>query len=89
MNGQQTSSRSTIVLTPRLCKAARAMLGWLQTDLATQSGVGVATIRAYESGARDISKLMLVALERAFADAGVEFLPAGLQVHQVQELEAA
>jgi hypothetical protein len=78
MSGHHTPIRNTIVLTPRLCKAGRALLGWLQTDLSEHSGVGIATIRAYESEARGISKLMLVALERAFTDAGLEFDRGGV-----------
>lgn len=81
--------KNTIVLTPRLCKAARALLDWTALDLAEFSGVGVTTIRIYESEARGISKLMLFALERAFADAGIIFLPRGVELREVRELEAA
>lgn len=76
-------------LTPRLCKAARALLNWTAVDLAEMSGVSVTTIRIYESEARGISKLMLVIITRALTDAGIEFLPDGVRLHEVRELEAA
>jgi transcriptional regulator with XRE-family HTH domain len=81
-----SAPRSTILITPRLCKAARALLDWTAADLAEYSGVGVTTVRIYESEARGISRLMLVALERTFSDAGIDFLPDGIRV---RELEAA
>ncbi|MDD3182460.1 MAG: helix-turn-helix transcriptional regulator, partial [Alphaproteobacteria bacterium] len=31
-------------------KAARAILGWSQEDLACRSGVGITTIRQFENG---------------------------------------
>jgi transcriptional regulator with XRE-family HTH domain len=74
------------LLTPRLCKAARALLNWTAVDLAEYSGVSVTTIRIYESEARDISKLTLVSVVRTFTDAGIEFLPGGVVL---RELEAA
>jgi transcriptional regulator with XRE-family HTH domain len=76
-------------LTPRLCKAARALLNWTAVDLAEMSGVSVTTVRIYESEAREISKLMMVIITRAFTDAGIEFLPDGVRLHEVRELEAA
>ena len=60
-------------------KAARALVGWEQTDLARKAGVAISTVRRMESfqgeiGART-STLSLVtkALERA----GIEFLDGG------------
>jgi hypothetical protein len=76
-------------LTPRLCKAARALLNWTAVDLAEMSGVSVTTIRIYESEARGISKLMLVCITRTMEDHGIVFLPRGVELHEVRELEAA
>lgn len=76
-------------LTPRLCKAARALLNWTAVDLAEMSGVSVTTIRIYESEARGISRLMLSIITRALMDAGIEFLSDGVRLHQARELEAA
>ena len=36
-------------ITPRMCKAARAFLGWQQADLGTSSGVSKSTIGAFEA----------------------------------------
>jgi len=67
------------VITGRQLKAARALVGWEQTDLARKAGVAISTVRRMESfqgeiGART-STLSLVtkALERA----GIEFLDGG------------
>ena len=38
-------------------KAARAKLGLTQAGLATRTGLSVDTIRAYEQGARPVSKV--------------------------------
>jgi transcriptional regulator with XRE-family HTH domain len=76
-------------LTPRLCKAARALLNWTAVDLAEMSGVSVTTIRIYESEARGISRLMLSIITRALTDAGIVFLSDGVRLHRVRELEAA
>jgi predicted transcriptional regulator len=64
------------LISGRQLKAARAMVGWEQTDLAAKSGVAISTVRRMESfdgevGART-STLSLV--KRALEKAGVEFL---------------
>jgi predicted transcriptional regulator len=67
------------LITGRQLKAARALVGWEQTDLARKSGVAISTVRRMESfngevGART-STLSLVI--RALEKAGVEFLNGG------------
>ena len=64
------------MITGRQLKAARALVGWEQTDLAKKSGVAISTVRRMESfdgeiGARTstLSQIM-----RAFARAGIVFL---------------
>jgi transcriptional regulator with XRE-family HTH domain len=81
-----SNQKAYTALTPRLCKAARALLNWTAVDLAEISGVSVTTIRIYESEARGISRLMLAIITRAFTDAGIEFVPGGVVI---RELEAA
>jgi DNA-binding XRE family transcriptional regulator len=81
--------RKEIALTPRLCKAARALLGWTSGDLAEHSGVSGTTIRIFESEARKISRLTMFILVQTFMEQGIEFLPTGVQLHVVRELEAA
>ena len=61
-------------MTPAQLRAARAILGWKQTDLAEASGVFVNTIKAYESGASDPKRSTELALKRALSKAGVIFI---------------
>jgi DNA-binding XRE family transcriptional regulator len=65
-----------IRLTPRLCKAARALLEWQQQDLAKASGVPKPTVSAFEARGGD-AKLMGMnnrAAVEAFERAGVQFI---------------
>lgn len=57
--------------------AARGLLRWTQSDLATASGVSSATIRRLEAMNGDLvaNLATLGSLERALADAGVIFIP--------------
>ena len=64
-------------LTPRLCRAGRALLGWRQADLAEASGVPEPTINAFE--AKPETGRMISANARslieAFEKGGLEFIP--------------
>ena len=65
-----------VVLTPRLCKAARALLGWEQKDLAAFSGVSKSTIGAFEikdEKAR-LATMNNRVLVQAFEEAGLAFI---------------
>jgi DNA-binding XRE family transcriptional regulator len=75
-----------IALTPRLCKAARALLGWTSGDLAEHSGVSGTTIRIFESEARGVSRLTMFILVQTFLEQGIEFDRGGVVF---RELEAA
>ena len=86
MHSQKAIVPPTTVLTPRLCKAARALLGWRQEELAEYSCVGLGLVRHFEAEARTLKLVYLVAMERTFTDAGIEFLPGGVVL---RELEAA
>jgi hypothetical protein len=57
-------------------RAARAMLRWSALDLATQSKVGVATIRRVEvlEGEIPVTSANEASIRRAFESAGIEFL---------------
>jgi hypothetical protein len=57
-------------------RAARAMLRWSALDLATQSKVGVATIRRVEvlEGEIPVTSANEASIRRAFENAGIEFL---------------
>lgn len=60
-------------LTPAQIRAARAMLGWSINDLAERVRVHRNTILKAEGG--EASGLVLDAIQRAFEDAGVIFIP--------------
>jgi len=64
-------------LSPRLCRAARALVGMEQKDLASASGVSKSTIGAFEikdEGAR-LATMNNRALVEAFERAGLQFIP--------------
>jgi transcriptional regulator with XRE-family HTH domain len=65
------------VITPAQIRAARALLGWRQTDLAKASGVSEIALKNVERGASDPRMSTIDAIERAFDAAGVIFLDAG------------
>ena len=65
-----------MMLTAAQSRAARGMLDWSQTDLATQSNLSESTIRDFEKGRRVPSANNLAAIVRALESAGVEFIPA-------------
>jgi DNA-binding XRE family transcriptional regulator len=67
----------TVRLSPRLCRAARALAGLEQKDLASVSGVSKSTIGAFEikdEGAR-LATMNNRALVEAFERAGLQFIP--------------
>jgi DNA-binding XRE family transcriptional regulator len=67
----------TIRLSPRLLKAARALLGWQQDTLAQKSGVSKSTIGAFEAkeeGAK-LATMNNRALVEVMAAEGVVFIP--------------
>lgn len=65
------------MITYRLCRAARAWLGWNQLELASIANVGVSTIRDFETGLRKPMANNLQAIERALEQAGVKVVMEG------------
>lgn len=68
---------ASIKLTPRLCRAARALIGWQQKDLVAASGVPGSTVGAFETK-EETARLATMnnkALVEAFEAAGVVFIP--------------
>jgi ribosome-binding protein aMBF1 (putative translation factor) len=55
------------------CRAARAWLGWHQTELASRSGVGLSAIKDFEGENRRTNPSIRRQLQRTFEDAGAEF----------------
>jgi predicted transcriptional regulator len=67
------------LITGRQLKAARALLGWEQWDLAKKSGVAISTIRRMESFEGEIAArtATLSLVQKAVEKAGIEFLNNG------------
>lgn len=63
------------MITPRLSRAARALLGWNQGDLADHSGIAISTIRRFEGGNESAFDSTLKLLTETFEKAGIEFIP--------------
>ena len=61
-------------LTPNLCRAARALVGWSQDQLAEASAVATKTIADFERQARVPYPRTLRDIRTALEDAGVEFI---------------
>ncbi len=64
------------MVTPRQIRAARALLGWSQQELADRAIVSVNALARLESGRVDSRLSTLAAVQKTLAKAGVEFLPA-------------
>ena len=72
---QEALARS-LMLDPAQIRAARALLGWTQEDLAKASGVGTATIQRMEKSKQMITGYIstVVRLQEAFEKAGIQFI---------------
>ena len=64
-----------VLITPEQCRAARALLGWVQPNLAKRSKVSTRTIASFELAERIPSEVKLSKLQTALERAGIEFLP--------------
>jgi transcriptional regulator with XRE-family HTH domain len=64
-------------LSSELVRAARALLRWEQKELAEASGVSLPTVKRLEAspGLLSAHGPTVAALQRAFEDAGLEFIP--------------
>lgn len=61
-------------MTPAQCRAARALLGMTQTELADAAGFGLSTIVDFEKERRIVSNTAQVRMLEALEAAGVEFI---------------
>lgn len=64
-------------LTPAQARAARALLGWSQKDLASRAGVAEATVTQFERGNRNPMRAVDRAMRSALEAAGIEFIAQG------------
>ena len=58
----------------RQCRAARALLGWSQAEIASAAKVHKRTVMEFENGTRRPHLGTLSLLKSAFETAGVEFI---------------
>jgi transcriptional regulator with XRE-family HTH domain len=65
------------MITPRQIRAARALLGWSQQELADKAIVSLNALARLERGTVDARMSTLAAVEKALIKAGVELLSAG------------
>lgn len=66
-------------MTPRKCRAARALVGWTQAELERQSGICDTVISDYERGAtKGFSQLSLQCMKDALMRAGIVFVSEGV-----------
>jgi len=72
---ESNNSRKTMLQVAQL-RAARALLGWRQEDLARTAKVGVATIRRIESQQGPLAAYVstLLKIQAAFEQAGIQFI---------------
>lgn len=75
--GRAELAYASDMITPAQIRAARALIGWKQADLASASGVSEISIKNIERGATDPRSSTLGALQQAFLTAGVVFLDPG------------
>lgn len=72
-----TATYLAAMITPAQIRAARALIGWKQADLAAASGISEISVKNIERGATDPRGSTLAALQNAFTKAGVVFLDPG------------
>ena len=62
------------MITPEQVRAARAMLGLSQDEVAAKIGTSTKTVRRAEAKANAISVAALASIRAALEDSGVEFI---------------
>lgn len=72
-----TTSTPPVNLTPKLVRAARALLAWSQQDLAKAAGIAVSTVADFERGYRSPIAKNAEAIRDALEGADIHFLPTG------------
>lgn len=69
-------AETTGILTPALCRGARGLLNWTQSDLAEHSSISRSTIRGFEGQHHDIHRSTAAQLRQALETGGVRFSTA-------------
>jgi DNA-binding XRE family transcriptional regulator len=60
---------------PALCRAARGLVGWSQSELAEKARVGRSTVADFERGSRTPVYNNMAAMMDALVAEGIEFIP--------------
>jgi predicted transcriptional regulator len=68
-----------IMITPRQIRAARALLGWSQQQLADKAIVSLNAVTRLEKRKVDSRVSTLTAIEKTLTKAGIEFLAADVK----------
>jgi transcriptional regulator with XRE-family HTH domain len=71
-------------MTPAQCRAARALIGMEQAQLASAASVARSTVVDFERGTRTPRDASLAAIRAALEAAGVEFIPENGGGHGVR-----
>jgi len=61
-------------ITPAQCRAARGLLGWSQSELASSSKVGLMTIKRFEAGSGTTRPLTLSVIRQTLELNGIVFI---------------
>jgi transcriptional regulator with XRE-family HTH domain len=72
-------------ITSAQCRAAGALLDKSQDDLAQMSRVSKRTITHFESGKRALVPATLMAIKQALEEAGVNFIPRGVELRNRED----
>lgn len=64
-------------MTPAQCRAARALLGWRQGDLAKAANLGISTVVDYECERRKVSDEATASIHAGLRAWGIEFNGGG------------
>jgi len=71
----QKGSMPNLAIAGAQLRAARALLGWSQTELANQAGMSLPTVKRVETDrGPKVSEEARLALKRALVQGGVEFI---------------
>jgi ribosome-binding protein aMBF1 (putative translation factor) len=73
-------SRMGVEISPEQCRAARAWLGWSQTELAQRARIGLSSVKDFERGSRRTLPAIKSQMQKVFEEAGVVFMDHGIAV---------
>jgi len=76
MSDIKSDFKSDLIVTPAQCRAARALLGKEQGEVAEAAGVARATLIDFEKGQRTPRAATIDAIRVALEAAGVIFVPS-------------